>query len=59
MRHFVLGFLITVALPATATAPEASMKYACYQDKLYIQIHVPKSGQYNIVIPAAVCGPSV
>jgi hypothetical protein len=59
MRHFVLGFLFIVAFPATSAAPEASMRYACYQDKLYVQISVHKAGVYTVVLPSAACGPSV
>lgn len=57
MRHIVLIFLIFVAIPATAQAPE--MRYGCDGDKLYIQIAVQKAGVYTIVLPSAICGPSI
>ena len=57
MRHFVLGFLFTVALPATAEAPQ--MRYMCQVDKLIVQISVQKAGVYTMVFPSDVCGPSI
>jgi hypothetical protein len=59
MRHFALVLLITVALPATAQAPEAKMRYMCRDDRLIVQIAVPKKGVYTMVFPSDVCGPSV
>lgn len=57
MRHFVLTLLFTVALPATAQAPE--MRYMCKDDKLIIQIAASEAGVYTVVLPSNVCGPSV
>ena len=59
MRHFVLTLLFTVALPATAQAPEAQMRYMCRDSQLIVQIAVPKEGIYTMVFPSDVCGPSV
>ena len=57
MRHFVLTLLFTVALPATAEAPQ--MRYMCQVDKLIVQISVQKAGVYTMVFPSDVCGPSI
>jgi hypothetical protein len=59
MRHIVLGFLIFVALPATAEAPTAQMRYMCKDSQLIVQILVQEAGLYTVVLPSAVCGPSV
>lgn len=61
MRHIVLTILTTVALPATAEAPEMQYRYGCFDDKLVIQIGVKadKPTVFQIVLPADVCGPSI
>jgi hypothetical protein len=61
MRHIVLGFLITVALPATAQAPEAQLRYKCVGDKLHIEVAVRTAvaGTFHFVTPAYLCGPSI
>jgi hypothetical protein len=59
MRSIILSLCALVALPATAEAPEAQMRYGCKDDKLIIQIGVPKPGVYTIILPSAVCGPVV
>jgi hypothetical protein len=59
MRHIALVLLILVALPATAEAPTAQMRYACKDAHLIVQILVQEAGLYTIVLPSAACGPSV
>ena len=59
MRHYVLGLLIIVALPATAQAPESQMRYRCQDSHLIVQVLVPQAGLYTVVLPSDVCGPSV
>ncbi|WP_342616696.1 hypothetical protein [Rhodoferax sp. GW822-FHT02A01] len=59
MRSIILSLAALVALPATAEAPEMQYHYGCSGDKLIIQMAVSKKGVFQIVLPAAVCGPQV
>jgi YD repeat-containing protein len=59
MRHFALVLLFIVALPATAEAPTARLRYKCDGEHLMLEVTVPKAGSYYFQTPAALCGPSV
>lgn len=59
MRSIVLSLAALVAVPATAQAPEAQMRYACQGTQLIVQIYAPQEGIYTMFFPSNVCGPSV
>jgi len=55
MKYFlVLMALSTAALASDVAEPES--RYACYKDKIVIQIKVAEAGVYTVVIPATACG---
>jgi hypothetical protein len=59
MRHFALVLLFIVALPATAEAPTARLRFKCAEDKLLLEVTVTKAGTYYFQTPSSLCGPSV
>jgi hypothetical protein len=59
MRHFALVLLILVALPATANAPVARMRFKCVDDKMLLEFTATKAGTFYFETPSSLCGPSI
>lgn len=56
MKYFLVLMLVAGGAIA-GDSPQPESRYACYKDKLIVQIKVPKAGVYTIALPADACGP--